>query len=61
MTSKKKRIIAIILIIISLPLAVATAVGGGGMMAYVFAALLAFGAVMLFNRSQSGKGNKLDK
>ena len=55
MAIKKKTIISIILIIIALPLAIATASGGVGPLAYLFAIILAYGVDMLFDRIQSGK------
>lgn len=52
MSLRKKRIIAVILIIIGLPLAIASATGGGGIGAYFFAAVLAFGVDMLTEKDK---------
>ena len=55
MNKKKKQIISIVSIIVALPLAIATAAGGGGMSACLFAALLAIAVDMLIDRNQSAK------
>ena len=45
---KRKKLIAILMIIVGLPLAFAGAATGGGVLAYLFAVILAIGVDMLF-------------
>ena len=47
---KKKKIIAVLMIIVGLPFALAGAAGGGGIMGYVFAGILAIGVDMLVSK-----------
>lgn len=47
---KKKKIIGALLTVVGLPFAIAGAAGGGGIMGYLFAFILAIGVDMLVSK-----------
>lgn len=55
---KIRRMISICLIINALPLAIASAATDGGLWAFVFAAILAFGVDILFDKKEADSINK---